>query len=111
MKQTGETDDTLAPKLALAPSTLNNFLNRHSERMDGHAVALACTLMNLVCAGEEIGKISYRQNGQPTSPPEQLVLEFDDSFEISGQSEHPTLLLRKPLLRNESVRILVKRIG
>lgn len=108
----GETQRSLAQKLALGPSTLNNFLNRHSDRLDGHAVALACTMMTVACNGTEIGKIGQSQNGHQTDDsPAQLVMEFDDAFEVNPDPEHPTLLLRKGPSHSDSVRILVKRIG
>ena len=111
MDRTGEKDRELAPKLALQPSTLNNFLNEHSTKMDGHAVALACTIMNLSCDGTQIGRLSQFDNGQPSeAPSQQLVLEFDDAFEIKPGADRPTLILRKPPARDTTVRLLVKRV-
>jgi len=42
----------LAEKLGIDPTTLNNFLNRQSNTLGGLAVALACTLIDVVCDGK-----------------------------------------------------------
>jgi len=41
----------------------------------------------------------------------QLVLEFDGAFEFKRESEHPTIVLRKPPARHDSLRLVIRRIG
>jgi len=113
MKASGLKQKELAPKLGIDPTTLNNFLNRQSKTLGGLAVALACTVVDLVCAGTRIGRSA--QSVQAAPVPEayagQLVLEFDEAFEFKGESEHPTIVLRKPPARHDSLRLVIRRIG
>ncbi len=113
MKATGLKQKDLAPKLGIDPTTLNNFLNRQSKRLGGLSVALACTVIDLVCDGKRIGRIvkSWEEKPIQELPLEQLVLEFDDAFDFERESENPTLVLRKPPGRHETLRLSVRRIG
>jgi hypothetical protein len=113
MKATGTNQRELAQKLGIDPTTLNNFLNRQSNTLGGLAVALSCTLVDLVCDGTMIGRIVQSGNAEPVAEvvEEQLVLEFDSGFELKPQSEHPTIILRKPVARHDSVRLSIRRIG
>src|SRR5260370_402094 len=102
MKAAGLNQRKLAFKLGIDPTTLNNFLNRQSKSLGGLAVALACTFVDLVCDGTNIGKLVQDDDAEPIAElqEEQLVLVFDGSFEFKGDSEHPTLVVRKrPALR------------
>jgi hypothetical protein len=101
----------LAPKLGLEFSTLNNFLNRHSGRLDGHAVALACTLMTVNCGDAAIGRISDPQASPEPASSMQLVLEFDNAFQVSAGEVNTILTLRKPPGREDAVRLLIRKIG
>jgi hypothetical protein len=113
MKATGLNQRELAPTLGIDPTTLNNFLNRHSKALGGLAVALACTVVDLVCDGTRIGRIVQSGNAEPVAEllEEQLVLEFDDAFEFKRESEHPTIVLRKPVARHDNLRLTIRRIG
>jgi hypothetical protein len=100
----------LALKLAIEPGTLNNFLNGQSKTLGGFAVAAACTLVDLVCDGRRIGRVGG--NDLPgTLSEDQLVLEFDEAFELRREGGRPTMVLRKPPARDTSLRLAVKRIG
>ncbi len=113
MKATGLNQKELAARLGIHPTTLNNFLNRQSKALGGLAVALTCTVVDLVCDGTTIGRTT--QNGRAAkgaeSYEEQLVLEFDDAFELKRDSEHPTIVLRKPAARRDSLRLSIRKIG
>lgn len=113
MSATGLKQRDLAPRLGIDPTTLNNFLNRQSKTLGGLAVALACTVVDLVCDGTKIGRIVQSGNAAPVANllEEQLVLEFDDAFEFKGESEQPTIVLRKPVARHDSLRLAIRRIG
>lgn len=111
MRTTGLRQKQLAPKLGVDPTTLNNFLNRQSKALGGLAVALACTFLDLVCDGTRIGRSAQRSVRAEPTPERQLVLEFDDTFEIERDSERPTVVLRKPPARHDSVRLRIRRIG
>jgi hypothetical protein len=100
----------LALKLAIKPGTLNNFLNGQNRTLGGFAVAAACTLVDLVCDGRRIGRVG--SNDLPETPTEnQLVLEFDEAFELKREDGRPTMVLRKPPARDARLRLAVKRIG
>jgi hypothetical protein len=103
----------LAPKLGIDPTTLNNFLNRQSKALGGRAVALACTIVDIVCDGTKIGRVVEGGNDKPVEEvlDEPLVLEFDGTFELGRESEHPTIILRKPVARQDGLRLSIKRIG
>jgi hypothetical protein len=113
MKATGLKQKELAPKLGIDPTTLNNFLNRQSKTLGGLAVALACTVVDLVCDGTRIGTIMQLVHGEqvPETHEGQLVLEFDEAFEFKRESEHPTIVLRKPPARHGSLRLVIRRIS
>jgi transcriptional regulator with XRE-family HTH domain len=113
MRARNITQREFAPKLGIDPTTLNNFLNGHSDTLGGLSVALACTLIDLVCDGTKIGRVKQdRRIEKPAaSVEEQLVLEFDAAFEFKRQSKHPTLVLRKPAASNKSPRLFIRRIG
>jgi hypothetical protein len=113
MRAYGLNQRELAPKLGIDPTTLNNFLNRQNKTLGGLAVALACTLVNLDCNGTKIGRIEPGGNAGPVAELllEQLVLEFDDAFEVKSESEQPTIVLRKSTARQDSLRLAVRRIG
>jgi transcriptional regulator with XRE-family HTH domain len=109
---TGLTQRELAAKLGIDPTTLNNFLNRQSKSVGGLAVALACTLVDLVCDGTKIGRVLQSQRARLPEPiAEQLVLEFDRAFEIKHESKHATIVLRKRTARNASLRLSIRKIG
>jgi len=107
------TQKELAPRLGLDPTTLNNFLNRQSKTVGGLAVALACTLVDLVCDGTQIGRVAQSRNApqQAGLSKKQLVLEFDEAFEFNRESGHPTMVLRKSVAHRESLRLSIRRIG
>jgi hypothetical protein len=109
MRATGLRQKELAPKLGLDPTTLNNFLNRQNKGLGGLAVALACTFVDLVCDGTKIGKSGQRKARLEPAPERQLVLEFDEAFEIKRKSERPTVVLRKPPAR--SVHLRIRKVG
>jgi hypothetical protein len=111
MKATGCTQRQLAPKLGLDATTLNNFLNHQSNALGGLATALACTIVDVVCHGTRIG-IVQTGHVQPVAEPleDQLVLEFDDAFELKQVSDHPTVILRKPPARHDTLRLSIRRI-
>lgn len=113
MKEMGLKQKELAPKLGIDPTTLNNFLNHQSNALNGLAVALACTFIDLACGKVRIGRIPPVELAARTqgSIGEQLVLEFDKSFEIQRGAERPTLVLRKSPSRREIVRLSVRRLG
>lgn len=113
MRAAGLKQRDLAPMLGIDPTTLNNFLNRQSKTLGGFAVALACTVVDLVCDGTKIGRIVQNGNAAPVSEllQEQLVLEFDDAFEFKRESGQPTIVLRKPVARHDSLRLAIRRIG
>src|SRR5436190_23491917 len=83
------TQRELAQKLGIDPTTLNNFLNRQTKALGGLAVALACTVVDLVCDGKKIGSITKSQNAEPVEEllDAQLVLEFDGAFELRTESK------------------------
>ncbi len=110
MRSTGLKQKALATKLGIDQTTLNNFLNCQSDRLGGLAVALACTMLNLVCDGATIGRVipSKRSaKGAAEQSARQLVLEFDGSFESKRGSKNPTIVLRKPA-DNQPVRLSIK---
>jgi transcriptional regulator with XRE-family HTH domain len=113
MKSTGLKQKELAGELGVDPTTLNNFLNRESKALGGLAVALACTVVDVMCNGTKIGRI--RRAGRAklvTGPPEeQLVLEFDKAFELKAKSKHPTIVVRKSATRHNRIRLAITRIG
>ena len=41
---------------------------------------------------------------------DQLVLEFDEAFELNQEEGRPTMVLRKPSARETGLRLAVKRI-
>ena len=94
-----------------APTTLNNFLNRQSKTLGGLAVALACTVVDLVCDGKTIGRSSQNLQPEPENHEGQLVLEFDDAFEFQRETKYPTVVLRKPPARHDSLRLVIRRIS
>jgi len=113
MRANRMTQKELAPKLGIGPTTLNNFLNCQSKTLGGISVALACTLVDLVCNGTKIGRLKQKRQGQQPADfaKEQLVLEFDNAFELKRTSKHPTIVLRKPTARHKSLRLSVRRMG
>jgi hypothetical protein len=112
MKAAGLNQRALAGKLALDPTTLNNFLNHQSKTMNGLAVALACRLVDLVCDGTTIGRITDGRSDRGSGPPvEQLALEFDEAFELKRDANRATIVLRKPTSRHETLRLSVTRLG
>jgi transcriptional regulator with XRE-family HTH domain len=113
MHATGLKQRELARELGIETSTLNNFLNHESKTLGGLAVALACTVLDLVCDGTKIGKVtSSGRTGLVTQPlEEQLVLEFDDSFVLRRESKHPTIVVRKPATGHDVLRLSIKKIG
>jgi hypothetical protein len=112
MNAIGFTQRELAPKLGIDPTTLNNFLNRHSRTLGGLPVALACTIVDLVCDGTKIGKIIPGGRERVTEPRgEQLLLEFDGGFEVKREAGNPTIVLRKSVSHQGSLRLAVRRIG
>jgi hypothetical protein len=113
MTATGLNQRELAPKLGINPTTLNNFLNRQTKALGGLAVALACTIVELHCDGTRIGRILPSRRTAPHAEPEggQLVLEFDGTFEIKGESRYPTIVLRKPSARRANLRLAIKNVG
>lgn len=110
MVSTGLKQKDLAARSAIDPTTLNNFLNRQSNTLGGLAVALACTLVDLVCDGIVIGRTLRPSRRALETPGRQLVLEFDGTFESKRGSKHPTIVLRKPSHRN-TVRLSIKAVG
>jgi transcriptional regulator with XRE-family HTH domain len=113
MKAMGLNQRELAPRLGIDPTTLNNFLNRQSNALGGLAVALACTYVDLVCGGKKIGRIVQIGASEPVAEvlEEQLVLEFDGAFEYKRESGPPTIVLRKPVARRDSLRLAIRRIS
>lgn len=113
MDSTALTQRDLATRLGLDPTTLNNFLNRQSKTLGGLAVALACTLLDLTCDGTKIGRIGDRDHAKPLMepPPQQLILEFDEAFEFKPESKRATIVLRKSLARQSSLRLSIRKIG
>jgi transcriptional regulator with XRE-family HTH domain len=113
MKATGLKQKELAPRLGIDPTTLNNFLNRQTKTLGGLAVALACTVVDLVCDGTKIGRSmrGAQVEALPDTDGGQLVLQFDEAFEFKHESEYPTIVLRKPPARHDSLRLLIRRIG
>jgi hypothetical protein len=113
MEATGLKQKDLAPKLGIGSTTLNNFLNRQSETLSGLPVALACTIVDLLCDGKKIGRIVQSGNAEQVAEllEEQLVLEFDEAFEVSHESEHPMIVLRKPVAQYDALRLAIRRIG
>jgi DNA-binding XRE family transcriptional regulator len=113
MKGTGLTQRELARSLGINPTTLNNFLNHQSKALGGLAVALACTVVDVVCNDTRIGRITGEGHGEPCTEPhqEQLVLEFDSGFELAGATEHPTLVLRRPQGRHHGLRLAIRQVG
>jgi transcriptional regulator with XRE-family HTH domain len=99
----------LAPRLAIEPTTLSNFLNGQSKALGGLAVALACTLADVVCDGKRIGRLG--DNLSAGTGEKQLVLEFDQAFELNQDGVHPSMILRKPPGADGLVRLALKRIG
>ena len=99
----------LAPRLAIEPTTLNNFLNGQSKALGGLAVALACTLADVVCDGKRIGKLGDKSSSGAGE--KQLVLEFDQAFELNQDGAHPSMVLRKPPGADSLVRLALKRIS
>jgi hypothetical protein len=39
------------------------------------------------------------------------VLEFDDAFEFQRETKYPTVVLRKPPARHDSLRLVIRRIS
>lgn len=104
------TQKELAPRLGIDPTTLNNFLNSQTQALGGISVALACTFLDLDCNGTKIGRIA-RGAQPPTPTAEQLILEFDSSFEVMRASSTPTVALRKSSTRQSVLRLAIKRVG
>lgn len=102
----------LAEQLGIDATTLN-FLNRHSKTLGGIVVARACTVIDLVCDGIVIGKIASAQEGRRVSDffIGQLVLEFDDAFEVRGDSASPSVVLRRPAQREDGWRLSIRRVA
>lgn len=113
MKAAGLTQRELAPKLGIDPTTLNNFLNHQSKALGGLAVALACTVVDVLCDGTKIGRILQKGDDGSAAQlrEQQLVLEFDAAFEVLLESEHPTIILRKPVVHNDGLRLSIKRMA
>jgi hypothetical protein len=103
----------LAPQLGIDPTTLSNFLNGQSNSINGLAVALACTLVELSCSGIRIGRTTSSESMETEQGglEEQLLLEFDESFEFRRESERPILVLRKSPGRQEIMRLSMRRIS
>jgi hypothetical protein len=104
----------LAPMLGIKPSTLNNFLNHESDTLGGLAVAFACAIgVEVVCNGDTIGKLSPSKNGDRRTEMKagtpQLVLEFDESFEVQQRENLPIVVLRKPPSREGIIRLRIAR--
>lgn len=113
MKSTGLKQKELAAELGIDPTTLNNFLNRESKALGGLAVALACTVVDLVCNRTKIGRIAHGKRAKPLAGPftQQLVLEFDKAFECKREAKHATVVLRKPTARQGSLRLSIRKTG
>ncbi len=113
MSSTGLKQKELAVELWLDPTTLNNFLNHESNTLGGLAVALACTIVDLMCNGRMIGRIKRggRAKLKTRPPEEQLLLEFDKAFELKRGSKHPTIVVRKSASRHGGLRLAIKRMG
>jgi transcriptional regulator with XRE-family HTH domain len=113
MESNGLKQKELAEKLGIDPTTLNNFLNHQSKTLGGLAVALACTLIDLVCNGRKIGRIM--EHGRASlgagQLDEKLVLEFDAAFEVKRESKRPTIVVRKPAGSHDGLRLAIRRIG
>jgi hypothetical protein len=87
-------------------------LNRQSKTLGGLAVALACTLIDLMCNGKKIGRIVQGPAKLVAEPSdEQLLLEFDAAFEVKRESKHPTIVVRKSVGRHNRLRLAIGRIG
>lgn len=113
MVSTGLKQKTLAPKLGIDPTTLNNFLNEQSDTLGGLAVALACTLVDLVCDGTNIGRIVRTKHSEKRvdrTPEPQLVLEFDGAFESKRESKYATIVLRKTASKS-ALHLSIKKVG
>jgi hypothetical protein len=113
MRVMGLKQNQLAPRLGLDPTTLNNFLNRQSNSLNGLAVALACTFVNLACGTAVIGRItsSARPESVPEGAEDQLVLEFEECFEFQRKSERPTLVLRRSPGGQKVLRLSVTKVS
>jgi transcriptional regulator with XRE-family HTH domain len=113
MDARGVTQKALAADLGIDPTTLNNFLNGQSKSLGGLAVALACTLTDLACAGTKIGRIAHGKH--PKAPlvhtDQQLILEFVGAVEFKRESKRTAIVLRRPTVRHGSVRLLIREIG
>jgi len=113
MEYKGLKQKELAEKLGIDPTTLNNFLNRQNKTLGGLAVALACTLIDVICNGKKIGRVVQHGRSKSVAEPsdEQLLLEFDAAFEVKRKSKHPTILVRKSAGRHHGLRLAIKRIS
>jgi transcriptional regulator with XRE-family HTH domain len=113
LKSSGLKQKELAPQLGIDPTTLSNFLNGQSNSINGLAVALACTFVELSCSGVRIGRTTASESAETESEnlEEQLLLEFDESFEFHRESERPILVLRKSPGRQEIMRLSMRRIS
>jgi len=112
MNSTGLKQKELAAELGIDPTTLNNFLNRQSKSLGGLAVALACTVVDLMCNGTKIGRIGCAKlaKSEIMRREEQLVLEFDETFELRAKSKRPTIVVRKTVARQDRLRLAITRI-
>ena len=112
MNTNGLSQRELAAKLGLDPTTLNNFFNRQTKTLGGLAVALACTIVDLACDGAKIGRLGRTNDSKPlagAASDRQLVLEFDEGFEVNREAGRPTVILRKPAARHETLRLVIRR--
>ncbi len=112
MKSSNLRQKELAARLGIDATTLNNFLNRKSKSLGGLPVALACTLVDLTCDGKTIGIVRRDQIERPgrTRGEEQLVLEFDGTFELMRESKNPTLFVRRPTSQQGSIRLAIRNV-
>ena len=113
MEDASLTQKEMAPRLGLNPTTLSNFLNRQTETVGGLAVALACTIVDLSCNGNKIGRLGDNVEIQrgPASRDGGLILQFDDAFEVRSAAEGPSIILRKPAARDHNLRLSIKKLA
>jgi len=86
----------MAEVMALSPQALTNFLADRNHSLGGLAIARACSAgMEFECEDSIIGRIDAESRPTATREPDQLVLEFSDSFEMIQGSGPLLVALRK----------------